>query len=353
MKLTLKSSSVSLALLALASTSVLAATVYIPEGSAGSVLVVEAETGDVIKRISGLEAIHGLSGAPGVRYLVAGSFQELSREDAAQTNKPVAVSAEDHEAHHAASNKSKSASDDTVSIVTILDTQTEEIVHRIEVPAAVHHTAVSPDGSLAVATHPGSDGISIINLETMKVVGFVATGPTPNYAAFSSDSQRVYVTNTGNSTISEIDVARLFVTRNMIAGDAPEHFVAKSDDSALYVLDGDAGNAYEISIASGKVTRTFEIGGELHGVDLAEDEKTLFVSGKGDNKFVAIDLGTGDSRSIPLSPAPYHVTTVTGTGNVFVSSREEPKVWVVDGKSLVVSKEIPISGEGHQMVVVP
>ena len=353
MRSTLKSSSVSLAFLVFAATSVLAATVYIPEGSAGSVLVVSAETGDVIKRVSGLEAIHGLSGAPGVRYLVAGSFQELSREDAAQTNKPAAVSAEDHEAHHAASSKNKAASDDTVSIVTILDTQTDEIVHRLEVPGAVHHTAVSPDGSSAVATHPGNDGISIIDLEAMEVVGFVATGPTPNYAAFSSDSRRVYVTNTGNATVSEVDVARLFVTRNVIVGDAPEHFVAKSDDSALYVLDGDAGNVFEVSTATGKVSRQFAIGGELHGVDLSEDEKTLFVSSKGDNKFVAIDLTTGDSRSIPLSPAPYHVTTVTGTGNVFVSSREEPMVWVVDGKSLVVSKEIPISGEGHQMVVVP
>ena len=349
----LKSSSGALVLSAFASTTVLAATVYIPEGSAGSVLIVEAETGDVIKRISGLEAIHGLSGAPGVRYMVAGSFQELSREEAAQTNKPATVSAEDHEAHHAASDKPSPASDGTVSIVTILDTQTQEIIHRLEVPAAVHHTAVSPDGSSAVATHPGNDGISIINLETMKVVGFVATGPTPNYAAFSSDSRHVYVTNTGNATVSEVDVAKLIVTRNMIVGDAPEHFVAKSDDSALYVLDSDAGNVFEVSTAAGKVSRTFAIGGELHGIDLAEDEKTLFVSAKGNNQLVAINLATGDTRSVPLSPAPYHVTTVPGTGKVFVSSRDMPKVWVVDQTTLSVSNEIPISGEGHQMVVVP
>jgi hypothetical protein len=47
------------------------------------------------------------------------------------------------------------------------------------------------------------------------------------------------------------------------------------------------------------------------------------------------------------------VTTVAGTGNVYVSSRDMPKVWVVDQKTLSVSKEIPISGEGHQMVVIP
>lgn len=353
MRSILKSSSISLSLLILASTPLLAATVYIPEGSAGSVLVVEAKTGDVIKRISGLEAIHGLSGAPGVRYIVAGSFQELSREDAMQTDKPAAVSAEDHQAHHSPSGSSVPAIEGTVSIVTVLDTQTNEIVHRLEVPAAVHHTAVSPDGTSAVATHPGNDGISIIDLQAMKVMGFVATGPTPNYAVFSSDSERVYVTNTGNATISEVDVGKRIVTRNMIVGEAPEHFVAKSDDSTLYVLDGDAGNVFEVSSASGKVSRTFAIGGELHGIDLAEDENTLFVSAKGSNKFVAINLSTGDTLSVPLSPAPYHVTTVAGTGKVFVSSREMPKVWVVDQKTLSVSKEISISGEGHQMVVVP
>jgi len=353
MRSILKSSSISLSLLILASTPLLAAAVYIPEGSAGSVLVVEAETGDVIKRISGLEAIHGLSGAPGVRYIVAGSFQELSREDSMQTDKPAAISAEDHQAHHSSSGSSGPASDGTVSIVTVLDTQTEEIVHRLEVPAAVHHTAVSPDGTSAVATHPGNDGISIIDLQAMKVVGFVATGPTPNYAVFSSDSERVYVTNTGNATISEVDVGKHIVTRNMIVGEAPEHFVAKSDDSTLYVLDGDVGNVFEVSSASGKVSRTFAIGDELHGIDLAEDENTLFVSAKGSNKFVAINLATGDTQSVPLSPAPYHVTTVAGTGKVFVSRREMPKVWVVDQKTLSVSKEIAISGEGHQMVVVP
>ena len=53
--------------------------VFVPEGSANTVRIVDAVTGETIKRITGLEAVHGLSGAPGVPYLVAGSYAETDR----------------------------------------------------------------------------------------------------------------------------------------------------------------------------------------------------------------------------------------------------------------------------------
>ena len=57
-------------------------------------------------------------------------------------------------------------------------------------------------------------------------------------------------------------------------------------------------------------------------------------------------------RSIALGPSPYHLTTVGGTGKLYVSSAEEPKIWVVDQQSLRTLGEIPIRGVGHQMAVV-
>jgi hypothetical protein len=66
----------------------------------------------------------------------------------------------------------------------------------------------------------------------------------------------------------------------------------------------------------------------------------------------AIDLASGDIKFARLSPAPYHLTTVPGSGNIFVSSRDEPKVWILDATTLLPSGEIAIEGEGHQMVVV-
>lgn len=72
-----------------------------------------------------------------------------------------------------------------------------------------------------------------------------------------------------------------------------------------------------------------------------------------ENKLIAIDLKSGETRSAPLGPAPYHLAVIAGTGKLYVSSRAEPKVWVVDQMTLAPRGTIAIRGEGHQMVVLP
>lgn len=79
----------------------------------------------------------------------------------------------------------------------------------------------------------------------------------------------------------------------------------------------------------------------------------LFVSGRGENKLVAVDLKSGNTRSTSLGPGPYHLAAIRGAGKLYVSSSEEPKVWVVDQESLKPSGEVAIQGEGHQMLGLP
>ncbi|KGF71126.1 hypothetical protein LL06_01775 [Hoeflea sp. BAL378] len=337
----------------LTSASATAATVYIADGSADQIIVVDTDTGTVERRITGLDAIHGLSGAPGVRYLVAGSYSEVEGTEATALAKPEGVSEDEHAAHHAKPAAGAMPKDAAISILTILDAKSGEILRRIEVPGAVHHTAVSPDGRYAAATHPSGDGISIIDLETLVFKAFVPTGSAPNYAVFSEDSASVFVTNSGNGTISEVDVEKGFVRRNLLVGTAPEHVVISDDGATLYVADADIGKIHEIAVSDGAILRSFEIGGELHGLDLSDDGSTLFVSGKSEDKLVAIDLQSGAMRTASLSPAPYHLTTIDGTGKIYVSSRDEPKIWIINQIDLAVIGEIAVSGEGHQMVVLP
>lgn len=327
-----------------------AAQVYIPQGSADEVLILDAETNAVTGRIPGLADVHGLGGVPSGRYLVAGSYSETAAEKMPAVDKPGEVSQDEHEAHHNPAIRPASGS---VSILTIIAAADGSVVRRLEVPGAVHHVAVSPDGRYAVATHPNADGVSIVDLETLTVRDLVRTGPSPGYAVFSADGTKVYVSNAGNGTVSEIDIERSFVERNMLAGEVPEHLVLSLDGTTLYVANVEAGMISALALAQGKVVRSFAIGGELHGLDISEDGRTLFVSGKGEDKLVAVDLESGTMRSAPLGPAPYHLTVIRGTGKVYVSSRDEPVVWVVDQTSLEVRGTIAISGEGHQMVVLP
>ncbi len=204
-----------------------------------------------------------------------------------------------------------------------------------------------------MVTQPNQDTISAIDLGSYEVVATVPTGSLPNYAVFSPDGDRVYVSNAGNGTVSEVDTARWIVRRNVIVGAGPEHIVLGDEGGRLFVNNVEAGTVSVIAADDGKVIKTLPIGAKLHGIDISDNGGTLFVAALGDNKLVGIDLATGAYRSVFLSPEPYHLAAVRGTGKLYISSAAEPKVWIADQRDLKILGEIAIGGKGHQMVQGP
>jgi DNA-binding beta-propeller fold protein YncE len=326
--------------------------VYVPLGGAGKILVVDAANDKIVGTIGGVAAVHGLAGTPDGQFLIAGSFKKREAGGKAVA-KPAGVSEAEHAAHHGAMPAGAQKDGAIVSTLSVIRTADRSIVRRIDVPGAVHHVAVGPNGRFAVVTYPGKGGIGAIDLASDKLVASLSTGPLPNYAVFSPDGARVYISNAGNGTVSEVDTKRWIVRRNLLAGNRPEHMVLSHDGRRLYIANVGDGTVSEIATKNGETVRTFDIGGPLHGIDLSKDDHTLFISARGQDKLVAINLRTAKKREVALVPAPYHLTSIGGTGKLYVSSAKQPIVWVVNQKDLGVLKEIPIGGKGHQMVVSP
>lgn len=324
--------------------------VYIPLGDSNEIALVDAASGAVTATIPEVVNPHGLAITPDGRYLVAGSYTASKPGEHGAPLKPSGMSEEEHQRHHQASAED-TGSPVGVSFVSMVDTATNRVVHQIEVKGAVHHTSVTPDGRFAIATHPIAGGISVIDLEQRKVVGVVPTGPLPNYAVPTKDGTRVYVSNAGNGTVSEVDTERWAVTRNLTAGAAPEHLVLSPDESRVYVNNIADGTVSVISLDTGQTVQTYQTGETPHGIDVSDDGNVLFVASKGGEFLVAIDLAGNEVRRVPLSPAPYHVTAIRGTGKLFVSSRAVNKIWVIDQETLATINEIALNGIGHQMVV--
>lgn len=332
-----------------------APTVYIPLGTANEIIVVDAATDRTIRRIDGVVNPHGLAVTPDGATLVAGSNQESAPGAAPIPPRPEGMSEEEHRSHHppAAGQPPSGKMVAGMSHVDIIDARSGRILRRIDVTGAVHHVAVTPDGRFAIATHTTAGGISVIDIAAGKVVANVGTGPFPNYAVVSKDGSRAYVSNAGNNTVSEIDTTRWIVSRNFVVGSVPEHIVLSSDDRTLYVNNVNEGTVSVIGLGAETKITTIDIGKEPHGIELSSDGSTLYVSAKGDDTLVAVDLVNGSRRELALVPAPYHVTRIADSGKLYVSSREEPKIWVVDTARLEVSAQIPVRGEGHEMAVVP
>lgn len=310
-------------------TVVLAApTAYIPLGSANEVIAVDVANGKIIRQYSGVENPHGLVATPDGEYLVAGSLKETPSAAGAPVDTPN-------------------------SKLYVIHPEHGHVTAEIPVSGWTHHEAITPDGKYVISTHPTRGGVSIVDLTNNKVFKTIKTGSAPNYTLVTKDGKRAYVSNSGDGTVSEIDLAKWQVIRTLDAGPSPEHLVFSSDENTIYVANDRAGTVSEVSVQSGKVERSYKIGKRLHGLDIGDDGKTLFVSSRSDDKLVALDTVTGEQRMLTLSPEPYHLDKIPGTGKVYVSSSKVPKIWVIDQKTFTVIDTILLpGGEGHQIAVI-
>ena len=347
-----KSLTLASALAALLATSALAAPmVYIPVGSAGKIEVVDGATGTIVTEYTGLEAVHGLAGTPDGRFLIAGSYAERAPGEQA-ADKPEGVSAEDHAAHHAASEPSEAEGPVAISTVSILRADTGELVRAVDVPGAVHHVSTSPDGRFAAVTQPGDDAVSVIDLQSYEVTT-IKTGSLPNYMVFSPDSSLLYVSNAGDDNIAVIGTTHWMVQSRLATGATPEHMVLSPDGAMLYVNNNDDGTVSAIALATGAMVDTYPIGERLHGLDLVEDSSALLVAERDGDNVARIDLAAGTVSKLAMGPSPYHLTTITGTGLAYVSSSDDAVMKIIRQDDLSMVGEIAIGDVGHQMVVMP
>ena len=304
-------------------------TVYIPLGTANQVIAVDAADGRIVKTYPGVENPHGLVATPDGEYLIAGSLAETPVPTGAPHDTPNSKLFVVHPVHG-------------------------HVMLTVPVSGFTHHQAITPDGRYVLSTHPTRNNVSVMDIVGNKIVQTVPTGPGPNYTLVTRDSRRAYVSNSGDGTIREIDLKTWKPGRTLKAGPGPEHMAFAADEKTIYVANPRAGTVSVVSVAKGDVVKTFAVGANLHGLDIGDDGRTLFVSSVTDNKLVALDPRSGAQRKLTLAPAPYHLNTIHGTGKVYVSSRKEPKIWIVDQKTLQLVGTIALpAGEGHQMVTVP
>ena len=303
-------------------------TVYIPLGSGNQVIAVDAETDKITASYPDVINAHGLVATPDGEYLIAGSLKEVPLKKGQPKDTPNSKLYFIHPVHG-------------------------HVMSTIDVEGWSHHQAITPDGKYVLSTHGMSGNVSVADVEENKIIKTISTGKVPNYTLITRDGGKAYVSNTGDNSIAEIDLKNWTVIRTLESGPAPEHMVFSRDEKTIYITNPRAGKIAVLSVKTGKLINSYAIGKAVHGLDIGDDGKTLFVSSKKDNKLVSVNTETGKKRELALSPAPYHLNTITGTGKVYVSSRKQPIIWVVDQKSMKKIGEIKLpAGEGHQMAIV-
>jgi len=299
--------------------------IYVAAGSANKVLVIDPKTNTIVKEFNGISNPHALVATADGEYVIAGSLTEKKRK--------------------------KGDDRPPESTIYIIHPVHGHVMSTMSAPGMIHHQAITPNSRYVISTHPTQGGISYADLEGEGGVKTIKTGSGPNYTVITRDGKNAYVSNSGDNSISEIDLKTWSVTRTLEGGPDPEHLALSQDESKLFAINARAGKLSVIDVKTGDVTDSWEIGKGAHGLDLSEDGQTVFATSKKREVLIAIDLASGSRREMSLSPAPYHLEAVAGTGKVYVSSSKESKIWVIDPKSWKVEAEIAIPGNGHQMAL--
>jgi len=137
----------------------------------------------------------------------------------------------------------------------------------------------SPDGAVFYVADMSSDGVYLVNPTTFKTIGFIPTGPGAHGLYPSRDGTRLYVTNRGYH-------------KPMGPANGP-------------------GSVSVIDFATRKVVANWPIqgGGSPDMGNVTADGKELWVSGRFDSEVYVFDTQTGELKHrIPVARGPHGLT---------------------------------------------
>ena len=91
--------------------------------------------------------------------------------------------------------------------VTMIDTNTEQVIATIPVGKNPQDITWAPDGRFAYVANVNENTVSVINAETMAVTATIPTGGSPTSVAVLPDGTEAYVTNLNDGTLTVINTA--------------------------------------------------------------------------------------------------------------------------------------------------
>jgi YVTN family beta-propeller protein len=147
-----------------------------------------------------------------------------------------------------------------------VDARQMKVVDTIHVGGLPVDIKLSPDGSVFYVANQGTNGVSLIDARTDGILGFIVTGRGAHGFAVSRDTTKLYLSNRLAGTISVIS----FATRRVIAtwqvGGTPDMLQVTPDGNRLWVSNRYSGTVTVISTRSGKVIAVIPVGTDPHGL---------------------------------------------------------------------------------------
>jgi DNA-binding beta-propeller fold protein YncE len=256
---------------------------YVTEefGSPPAIAIVDAETGEVLDRISTGPRPHHVHASVGGNLIAFGVFgtnkvgvidthtDTLVGEWPASTN-PAARS---HAGVFSHDGHVVYVANDIVNELSAVDPLTGELLWTMTVPNA-HELAVTHDGKTAYVSCRAGNALRVVDLERRQIVDTIALSPTPDTLRLSANEKLLTVGLRGTpAQVAIVDTQTLayhVVTLGGVGTIAGHQWTSKNGHFTFAAFEGPGAGLAVIDHRQGDaVIETLDYPGRPHGVDFA------------------------------------------------------------------------------------
>jgi serine/threonine-protein kinase len=134
-------------------------------------------------------------------------------------------------------------------MITIVNSNTNQVVKKFVVGETPHAITISPDGSRLAVTSYSGNKVFILSTATDKVMATIPVGREPLDIEYSPDGRYLYDTNCDDNTVSVISTATDKVIDTIKTGNQPTSIDVLPNGRQAYVTDEGSGSVEVLNLA--------------------------------------------------------------------------------------------------------
>ena len=213
----------------------------------------------------------------------------------------------------------KKMEDNRVLVTNVL---TKENVAEIPAGKISHHLAISKDGTYLYVT---GEKLWVINTNTRKVIAQIKTGMMPYYVSVGPKEQYIYVTNMKSNTLSVLAFPMGKIVATIPTGPGPSHIAFSPNGDKLYITEAAGETMSVIDLKTRKLVKSIKLGRDPHAIAVTPGG-TIFLSTRGDNSVYMINSSSLKIKKKLEIPLADHILVGPEGKKVYVSSRPEKAI---------------------------
>lgn len=228
--------------------------------------------------------------------------------------------------------------------------------------AAMLAAALAPAAlqDVLVVVNKDASTVSVISVETGATLVTLPTGTGPHEAAASGDGRLAVVTNygaqQGGNSLTGVDLGTLTVARTVDLGEyrRPHGIVFLPDNRRVAVTSETSGMVLVVDVTIGRLLSARPTAQEgSHMVVAARDGRRAFTANIRSGSVTALDLESGEPRSLAVSTQTEAIGVSPDGGQVWVGSNDQVTVTVISTAEWRVLDTLDVGGQPYRIVFSP